>query len=50
MIQHHVEEEEQTMLPMLQKHVSKRQAMALGKQFTLAKSQILGGEQAPKAA
>jgi hemerythrin superfamily protein len=50
MIQHHVEEEESTMLPLLQQHTSKRQSAELGKHFTMAKNHVLGDLQGPMAA
>jgi hemerythrin superfamily protein len=50
MIQHHVEEEENTMLPMLQQHISKRRSAELGKHFTMTKNHVLGDLQGPMAA
>lgn len=49
-VRHHVAEEEGEILPMLQQHLSKRQAQDLGKEFSEAKAKLRSGGQARRAA
>lgn len=49
-VQHHVEEEESEMLPMLQQHISKRRAQDVGKAFYEAKGRVLSSTQERRAA